>query len=184
MLLRLTLILLITCPLCGQDANPADRQDELTWAAKAGLPVATVHHLWRSMSHFADEKDDDSRSGLLDAKSLASRNQLLMVTAAGLPSCLTVAVFSKGPGNPNVWSESETTDKQGFCEHLGIEPEVNVANGKILVKVPGDLVSDKASHAEVVEYTYTWTGNTYFSSRKQTSLEFVPAANRMTKRPD
>jgi len=44
----------------------------------------------RSTSHFADEQDDDSRIELLDVKSFADRNQILLVTSAGEPRCLTL----------------------------------------------------------------------------------------------
>jgi hypothetical protein len=184
MLLRFAFILLFCCRLTGQSPEAVDRQDQAEWAKNSGLPVATVQRLWRTASHFADEQDDDSRILLIDARSLASRNQILMVTAAGVPSCLALTVFSKGIGNAIVWSESETSEHRGFCENLGIEPEVRVTKGEILVKTPGDLISPKASHAEVTEYIYTWTGKTYVFGHKETSLEFVPAANRITKRPE
>jgi hypothetical protein len=101
-----------------------------------------------------------------------------MVTAAGLPTCLTVAVFSKAAGTPQLWSESSTPDKNGFCETLGIEPEVTITNGRILVKAPVGMHSEHASHADVAEYVYAWTGKTYTFDYKELSLKFVPPSER------
>lgn len=165
---------LLASALCAQDCG----HGEAKWAKASGLSVVTVHRLWRSTSHFADEKDDVSQILLLDAQSLAARNRLLMVTAAGLPTCLTVAVFSKSAGNLKAWSEASTPDGQGFCETLGIEPEVRVANGEILVKAPIGLTGEDASRADGAEYSYSWTGSTYPFGHKEVSLEFVPASQR------
>jgi len=118
MLLQLGFLIAFVSLLAGQNpGTDATRPDIAQWAGKTGLPVATVHHLWRSASHFDDENDDDSRIVLLDSQSLAFRNQLLMVTSAGIPPCLTVTVFSKAVGNAQVLSESQTPDGRGFCEH-------------------------------------------------------------------
>ena len=183
MLQRLLTIILMAGFIYGQDQG-SGRHDITEWAAKTGLPPSTVHRLWRSASHFADEKDDDSHIVLLDVHALSSRNQWLMVVSAGIPSCLTLTVFSKTAGNPKVWSESDTPEKTGFCEHLGFAPEVTVANGKIVIEVPGDMISEGASHAEVFHYVYTWTGSSYLFADKEDSLRFVPAADRPTKRPE
>jgi len=172
--LQIGSLLLLVSGLFAQDSD----HGEARWATATGLSVETVHRLWRSTSHLANEKDDDSRILSLDTSSLAARNQLLMVTTAGLPTCLTVTVFSKAAGNLKIWSESSTPDGHGFCEKLGIEPEVTVANRKIQVKAPGDVISKHASHAEVTEYIYTWTGSTYTFGHKESSLHFVPATER------
>ena len=111
---------------------------------------------------------------MLDALSLAARNQLLMVTAAGVPTCFTVTVFSKAAGNLKLWSESSTSDGNGFCETVGIGPEVTVQNGKILVKAPVGMHSENASYADVAEYTYVWTGHTYSLGHRELSLQYVP----------
>ena len=164
----------------AQDDAATRYQSELGWAKTTGLPHSTIHQLWRAQSHFADEKDDDSRIVLLDAQSLASRNQILMVTAAGEPTCLAVTVFSKSSGHLKVWSESQTPDGDGFCAKLplGILPEATVADGKIVITVPGDLISERASHAEVSKYIYSWTGTTYMFGHKEVFLVFVPESNR------
>jgi len=151
---------------------------EAKWAKTAGLSIQTVHRLWRSTSSFANENDDDSQIVLLDGQSLAERNQLLMATAAGVPACITVTVFSKAAGNLKLWSESSTPDGNGFCEALGIEPKVTVSKGKILIKAPVGMHSKHASHADVAEYTYAWTGKTYTFGYKELSLQFVPPSER------
>jgi len=160
--------------LFAQDAA----HGEAIWAKTTGLPLQTVHRLWRSTSHFANESDDDSQIVMLDALSLAARNQLLIVTAAGVPTCFTVTVFSKAAGNLKLWSESSTSDGNGYCETVGIEPEVVVQNGKILVKAAVGIHSEDASYADVAEYTYVWTGHTYRFGYKEVSLQYVPPAGR------
>lgn len=135
------------------------------------------------MSHFADESDDDSQIVLVDTRSLAAHHQLLIVTAAGLPTCLSLAVFPYPEGIANtignlLWSESSTPDGNGFCEALGIEPEVTVSKDKILVKAPIGMHSEDASHADVATYTYVWSSKTYYFGYKELSLQFVPASER------
>lgn len=176
--MRSAITLLLACGLFAQDGD----HGEAKWAMATSLPVQTVHRAWRSMSHFADESDDDSQIVLVDTRSLAGRNQLLAVTAAGLPTCLTVAVFStvgiaKALGNL-LWSESSTPDGNGFCEALGIEPEVTVSKDKILIKAPVGMHSEDASHADVATYTYVWADETYKFGYQQLSLQFVPPAER------
>ena len=110
-----------------------------------------------------------------------------MVTAAGLPTCLTIAVFSYPAGIAKtvgtlLWSESSTPDGNGFCEVLGIEPEVTVSKDGILVKAPIGMHSEDASHADIATYTYTWTGKTYRFGYKELSLQFVPPAERPNPR--
>ena len=173
--MRFAVTLLLVSSLFAQHEG----NGESRWAEASGLDVETVHRLWRSMSHFADERDDDSRIALLDSRSLAARNQLLMVTAAGLPTCLTVAVFSNTLKSPKaLWSESSSPDGKGFCEAFGIQPEVNVSNGKILIKAPVGMHSEHASHADVAEYTYAWTGQTYTFGYTVMTLKFVAPADR------
>ena len=173
--MRFAVTLLLVSSLFAQHEG----NDESRWAEASGLDVETVHRLWRSMSHFADERDDDSRIVLLDSKSLAGRNQLLMVTAAGLPTCLSVSVFSNPMKSPKeLWSTSSAPDGNGFCEILGIQPEVTVSNGDILIKAPVGMHSEHASHADVAEYTYAWTGKTYTFDRTVVSLKFVAPSER------
>jgi len=178
--MRFALTLLFVSSLVAQHAD----NGEAKWADASGLSVETVHRLWRSISHFADERDDDSQIVLLDTQSLAARNQWLMVTAAGLPTCLTITVFSKAAGNPQLWSEASTPDGNRFCETVGIKPEVTVSKvgikpeGRILVKAPIGMHSAHASHADVAEYEYAWAGKTYTLYYQEVRLQFVPPSER------
>lgn len=95
--MRSPLTLLLVCSLFAQNGD----HGEAKWAIATGLPVQTVHRAWRSMSHFADESDDDSQIVLVDTRSLAAHHQLLIVTAAGLPTCLSLAVFPYPEGIAN-----------------------------------------------------------------------------------
>lgn len=183
MAIRITLILLLASYLFGQNGD----HGEAKWSTATGLPVQTVHRLWRSISHFADESNDDSQIVLVDTRSLADRNQLLMVTAAGLPTCLNVAVFSYPVGIAKtvgslIWSEASAPNGNGFCEVLGIEPEVTVSQDKILVTAPIGMHSEDASHADVATYTYAWTGKAYKFGYQQLSLQFVPPSERPHRR--
>jgi hypothetical protein len=173
LLAMIALTVLVVYSLLAQDGDHGDAK----WARATGLSVETVHSLWRSMSHFADESDDDAQIVLVDARRLTDRNQLLMVTAAGLPTCLTVAVFSKTAGNL-LWSESSAPDGNGFCEALGIDPQVTVSNAKILITAPVGMHSQNSSHADVGKYTFAWTGKTYTFAGRELSLQFVPASER------
>ena len=74
-------------PVYAQNWLVLHHEEEEKWAKKTGLSSVAVHRLWRSTSHFADEQDDDSHIELLDTKSLADRNQILLVTSAGEPRC-------------------------------------------------------------------------------------------------
>ena len=178
LLLTLMVSVSLLQPLPGQTERDIRKQDETQWAKSTGLSVETVHRLWRSTSHFADENEEDSRIVLIDKESLASRNQLLMVTRSGVPECLTVSVFSTAAGNFKVWSESKTPQARGFCESLGIEPTVSASSGRIVVTAPNGLISEHASHADVGRYIYVWTGRTYTFGHKETFLQFVPEENR------
>jgi len=107
-----------------------------------------------------------------------------MVTTVGLPPCITVSVFDKSTGSRVIWSENGLPDGTRFCEFMGIEPEGKLEKGNILVSAPKGLLSTDSSHAEVFEYTYTWNGTTYSLQDKRSSLEFIPAERRMTRRPE
>src|SRR5215467_9828621 len=101
---EITSLLLLASSLFGQDNDQARQRTEAQWSKKTEVPAGTIHRLWRYISHFADEQDDDSQIVNFDTKSLASLGQLLMVTAAGLPTCFTVTVFSP-PNYGIAWSE-------------------------------------------------------------------------------
>jgi len=164
----------ITTLTYAQDWISNHREDEARWAKKTGLSTFTIHRLWRSTSHFADEQDDDSQIELLDVTSLSQRNQILLVTSAGEPRCLTLTVFSKAAGFLKVWNESQTPDGHGFCENLGIPARFKVSERAIEVVVARERLGPRSSHADVAHFPYHWTGKTYFVGEKQSTTEFIP----------
>jgi hypothetical protein len=166
--------LTILLPLYAQDWISLHREDEAKWARKTGMSPFAINRLWRSTSHFADEQDDDSRIELLDTTSFANRNQVLLVTSAGEPRCLTLTVFSKSTGFLKVWSEAQTPDGHGFCDNLGIPVRFTLSDRGIEVIVPRERHSPRASHADVEHYPYRWSGKTYLAGTKWLGLEFIP----------
>jgi hypothetical protein len=166
-------VVLALLPLYGQDFIVLHRDEEAHWAAKTGLSPLVVHRLRRSISHFADEQDDDSHIELLDTKALADRKQVLLVTSAGIPRCLTLTAFSNAAGFPKVWSADSTPEGRGFCDKLGIAVRFTIDMGGLEVVVPVDRHSPKASHADVEHWPYHWTGQTYSAGEKSLALEYL-----------
>jgi len=160
-------------PLYGQSLIVLHRDEEAHWAKKTGLSALVVHRLWRSTSHFADEQDDDSRIELLDTKALAHRNQILLVTSAGIPRCLTLTVFSNAAGFSKVWSADSTPEDRGFCDKLGIAARFTVDKRGLEVIVPVDRHSPGASQADVEHWPYRWSGETYLAGEKSIELEYI-----------
>jgi hypothetical protein len=158
----------------AQNSVVERQENEAKWAKRTGLSSSTIHRLWRSISHFADEQDDDSQIEMLDANSLADRNQLLLVTSAGEPRCLTLAVFSKASGFMKVWSADSTPEGHGFCDNLGLLARFTVTERGIEVVVPVERHSPRASHADVEHWVYHWTGKTYSPGEKSMQLEYIP----------
>ena len=158
----------------AQDWVSHHREDESKWATKTGVPALAIHRMWRALSHFSDEQDDDSHIELLDTTSFAARNQILLITSAGQPRCLALAVFSKATGFLKIWSEEKAPDGHGFCDNLGIAVRCEVRERYIEVIVPGEPISPNASHANIIHYNYHWSGKTYLAAEKWQSLEFIP----------
>lgn len=114
-------------PVFSQDNFDAIHQEDFArWSQVTRLSASDIHRMWRSTSHYANESDDDSSIELLDTKSLARRNQILMVVSAGIPRCVTVAVFSAPAAPQKLWQENQGPDNYGFCDNLGIAVDVNV----------------------------------------------------------
>jgi len=170
--LTATVVLLV--PALGQDSTSLRRDREASWAKKTGLPTSVIHQMWRSPSHFADEQDDDSQIELLDPKSLANRNQILLVTSAGEPRCLTLSVFSNAAGFLKLWSADATPDGRGLCDKLGLSARVAPTDRGIEVIIPVGRHSPTASHADVERWPYRWTGKTYSAGTKSLELEYIP----------
>jgi hypothetical protein len=168
--------LTILLPLYAQDWISLHRKDEAKWAQTTGMSSFAIHRLWRSTSHFADEQQDDSHIEVLDTKSLADQKQVLLVTSAGEPRCLTLAVFSKVTGFMKVWSADSTPNGDGFCDKLGLPVRIAVTKSGIEVFVPQEPLNRRpsASHADVEHWVYHWTGKTYLTGQKSTELEYLP----------
>lgn len=154
-------VLTIVSALHAQDWISRHREDEARWARKTGVPPSVVHRLWRASSHFADEQEDDSEIELPDTTSFAERNQVLLVTSAGEPRCLTLTVFSTGARFLKVWSADQTPDGNGFCDNLSIPVRLTVGKDRIEIAVPRERLSPRSSHVEVEHYHYRWTGKSY-----------------------
>ena len=169
-------IVIAVLPVYAQNWLVLHQEDEVKWAKKTGLSSGAIHRLWRSTSHFADEQDDDSHIELLDIKSFADRNQILLVTSAGEPRCLTLTVFSNATGFLKQWSADSTPEGYGFCDKLGLSARIAVTDKRgIEVIVPLErLRGYRASHADVAHWPYHWTGKTYSAGQKSLHLEYIP----------
>jgi hypothetical protein len=153
--------LLLLFPGFAQEDFTAVHQDDFArWSQVTRLSPADIHHMWRSTSHYAEERDDDSSIDLVDVKSLCLRNQILMVTSAGLPQCLTAAVFSRQPTFPKLWQVGQTPGGHGFCDALSSPAKVHVTReGEIDITTAVSPV--ESSQPEVHTYAYKWDGKTY-----------------------
>ena len=131
-----------------------------------------IHRMWRATSHYAKESDDDSSIELLDANVLRSRQQILMITSAGIPKCITVTVFSAGRGYQKLWQENQGPDSYGFCDNLGIPVVVNITKeGKIEVTTAVFPDEKDASHAITRTYLYQSDGGSYaWSASRDSSI--------------
>jgi hypothetical protein len=130
--------------------------------------------MWRATSHYAKESDDDSSIELLDANVLRSRQQILMITSAGIPQCITVAVFSAARGYQKLWQENQGPDNYGFCDNLVITVAVNVTKEMKIEVTTAVCPDDKdASHAVTRTYSYQWDGNSYAWSATRDSSSLI-----------
>ena len=155
------LLVIVGSAFAQDDFSAIHREDFARWAQLASLSPSDIHQMWRSTSHYANEADDDSSIDLVDVSSLRFRNQILMVTSAGLPRCLTVAVFSaQRPAFTKIWQVSQTPDGQGFCDTLDVTAAVNVGrSGEI--EITSALRNGATEHPSVSTYLYKWEGNSY-----------------------
>jgi hypothetical protein len=161
---RTLLLLLLVHTSFGQDAAQSRVDEEKKWADATGLSQFAVHRLWRMSSHFADEREDDSR--IVNALVVPSRSpsvqDIILVTAAGYPYCITVTVLSHPRrGLSLIWSENQTPEGEGFCSNPGGDPEVTFKDGVISIAVPDPPTASAKTMYTV--YRYGWVGNTYGS---------------------
>jgi hypothetical protein len=99
---------------------------------------------------------------------------VLLVTAAGEPYCITVTVLitvpARSPSNfgaARIWSEDQTPEGEGFCSNATGDPEVSEKNGVIEITVPEPPQASGKTGYTV--YRYGWVGKTYgFVGREAT----------------
>jgi hypothetical protein len=152
------------------------QEDFARWSQVTRLSPSDIHRMWRSTSHYANESDDDSSIELIDAKSLAWRNQTLMIVSAGIPRCVTVAVFSVAPVPQKLWQENQGPDSYGFCDNLGIVVDVTVTkDGMILIATAVHPDENDGSRAVIRTYSYKWDGKTYVWLATRDSLKAKPS---------
>jgi hypothetical protein len=115
-------------------------------------------------SHFADELDDDSRIDMVDVDSLASRNQLLLVTSAGVKDCITATVFLTGSKRNffrKLWSIDQTPNGTGFCATRFGRADVKVLDGIININIPDGQKPDDPAVTFLTVYQYLWSNGAY-----------------------
>ncbi len=166
--------LLLWIPSFSQDSfEEIHREDFTRWSQVTALLPSDIHRMWRSTSHYAKENDDDSSIELLDANVLRSRQQILMITSAGIPRCVTVAVFSAVRGYQKVWQENQGPDNYGFCNNLGIPAAVNVTKEMKIEVTIAVSPDDKNASAITRSYFYQWDGNSYAWSATRDSSGLI-----------
>ena len=181
---RLLLFLLsASLAIAQEDFSQFHAEDFARWSGVTTLPPSDIHRMWRSMSHWADENDDDSSIELVDVKALASRRQILMAVSAGKPKCVTLAIFTMGSGYPKaypkLWQEDRGSDDFGFCDNLGIPVDVSVTkDGSVEISTAVHPEGEGASHAVVRKYVYRWNGRTYVWLKNQDSLKTIAARSK------
>lgn len=108
-----------------QDYVARHLKEDREWAHKSGLPVADI----RKFRLLADTPDDsDTLIDSLDAKSLRSRNQVLLVTTSGNGHCLDLYIFERGRKDYRLtWSATEMPSGAGYCRESSNDPEAYVS---------------------------------------------------------
>jgi hypothetical protein len=159
---NILLLLLLAHTSFAQDTSEIRLENEMKWAKATGLSQFAIHRLWRMASHFADERDDDSR--IVDALVVPSRSpsvqDVILVTAAGEPYCIAITVLSHpSRGLSVIWSENQTPEGEGFCSNPAGDPEVTFKNGVISIAVPDP--PKPSAKATYTVYRYGWVGKTY-----------------------
>ena len=153
-------VLLLPSPAVAQNWKQVHRKDDEKWAKATGLDPITIHKLWRSASHVANENDDDSRIANLDLDGLAERHDVLLVTYAGENNCLTLTVFRQlsEVKFDKVWSADKPPNGSGFCDNSFGSAKAYAENGAVLVRVPR---STPQGGLDYTLYRYDWNGITY-----------------------
>jgi hypothetical protein len=141
-----------------QDYVVRHLKEDREWARKSGLRGADIRKL-RLLAGTPD--DSDTLIDSIDAKSLRSRNQILLVTTSGNGHCLDLYVFGRGIKNYRlIWSAIGMPSGAGYCRESSNDPAAYVRSGRIVVKIP---VFDYRRGAPKATdfYTYIWNGKSY-----------------------
>ena len=179
----LALLSLFIPAVAQEDFNEIHKEDFARWAGETALAPADIHKMWRSLSHYANEGDDDSSIELLDIKALSYRRQILMSTSAGIPKCITVAVFSSEVHHQRLWQENLGPDSYGFCDNFGIPVKVSVSR-EGLIEVATAVYPDEQQPTRAVlrEYSYGWDGGSYrWALTRDSFAPISPAARRSSR---
>jgi len=155
-----------------EDLAAVHRDDFARWSRVTTLTPVEIHQMWRSMSHYAQEADDDSSIELLDIDSLATRKQILMITGAGMPHCVVVAVFDADRPHRKIWQEDQGPSGHGFCDRPGSPADIKIDTAKnIRVNIALNSDDPKISAPVFLGYTYKWNGTTYAREPVKESAE-------------
>jgi len=150
-----------------QDYVARHLKEDREWARKTGLSAKSV----RKLRLLADVPDDsDTLIDSLDAKSLRSRNQILLVTTSGNGHCLDLYVFERRKDCRLVWSATEMPSGAGHCRESPYNPEVFVWAGRIVVKIP--VFDYRRGVPKATDfYTYAWNGRSYrYAARRSVKV--------------
>ena len=141
-----------------QDYVARHLKEDREWAHKSGLPIADILKL-RLLADTSD--DSDTLIDSLDAKSLRSRNQVLLVTTSGNGHCLDLYVFERGVKNYRlIWSATGMPSGAGYCRESSNDPAAYVQSGRIVVKIP--VFDYRRGVPKATDfYTYIWNGRSY-----------------------
>lgn len=172
------------CPmraLCqGLDDNPQywyqiHQKDIHDWAAKSGLPVAKVQGVLNTIEKEVDEDVPENGGWIqkLDARSLASRGQILIaLTAAGTGHALSVYVVRSRPPYAVVWDAGEAFVTESI---LGEAIASVSQRGEILVKMPdwnGQPDKNGNRNSVLLVTSYGWTGKTYRPRERREYIQY------------
>ena len=159
------LLFLVTLAAAQEDFSAVHRDDFERWSRVTGIPAAQIERMWQQTSHYANSADDDSSIELVDVRSLRARDQILMITTAGIPRCLNVAVFwNQKVTFPKLWQVDQGLDGNGFCDKDGIPAEVNATKDGIVITTPITVEGGDRDEVPKRKYFYRWNGNTYSCS--------------------
>jgi hypothetical protein len=141
-----------------QDYVARHLKEDRELARKSGLLVADI----RKLRLLADIPDDsDALIDSLNAKSLRSRNQVLLVTTSGNGHCLDLYVFEHRRKDFRlIWSATAMPGGAGYCRESSNDPEAYVQAGRIVVKIP--VFDYQRGVPKATDfYTYNWNGKSY-----------------------